>query len=37
MELLKAGVLSVTEVRALRGLGAVQPDVAVNQEIGENE
>ena len=42
MELLKAGVLTVSEVRALRGLGAVQPQeqtVAdrINQEIGENE
>ena len=42
MELLKAGVLTVSEVRALRGLGAVQPIEQteadrINQEIGENE
>jgi hypothetical protein len=42
MELLKAGVLTVSEVRALRGLGAVQPKEQaeadrINQEIGENE
>jgi HK97 family phage portal protein len=42
MELLKAGVLTVSEVRALRGLGAVQPEEqsvaeAINEEIGENE
>jgi hypothetical protein len=42
MELLKAGVLTISEVRALRGLGAVQPEEpalaeAVNQEIGETE
>jgi hypothetical protein len=44
--LLKAGVLTVSEVRMLRGLGAAQPEeqtVAeatnqeVGQEIGENE
>ncbi|HEX6773848.1 MAG TPA: phage portal protein [Acidobacteriaceae bacterium] len=42
MELLKAGVLTVSEVRALRGLGAVQPagigmTEEVNKEDGENE
>jgi hypothetical protein len=46
MELLKAGVLTVSEVRALRGLGAVQPveepveelvDEGTNQEIEETE
>jgi hypothetical protein len=46
MELLKAGVLTVSEVRALRGLGAVHPEEQaateavnqeINQEIGENE
>ena len=35
-----AGVLTVSEVRALRGLGAVQPEdqavaEAINQEIGQ--
>jgi hypothetical protein len=35
-------VLTVSEVRALRGLGAVQPKEQaeadrINQEIGENE
>ena len=42
MELLKAGVLTVGEVRALRGLGAVEPkeqavDQGTNQEIEETE
>jgi phage portal protein BeeE len=42
MELLKAGVLTVSEVRALRGLGAVQPaepamTEETNEESGENE
>jgi HK97 family phage portal protein len=41
MELLKAGVLTVSEVRALRGLGAVQPAglgmETVDQGTGETE
>jgi HK97 family phage portal protein len=42
MELLKAGVLTVSEVRAMRGLGAVQPleqvvERETNQGIEENE
>jgi phage portal protein BeeE len=41
MELLKAGVLTVSEVRALRGLGAVQPAglgmETVDEGTGETE